>query len=161
MATVPITWDANFDYPPAFAGMLADDMFTDKQTIPCGVTTQPFGTVVATVVATGISVLPVATNPVQGIALHDHRFAGRITTQEGYVRYDAMSVIGRGRVWALASGACTKDAVAKFDAATGIFADAALVTYPNARFLSTALTIPGIETGSQLIVLVELHHPAV
>lgn len=157
----PVTWDANFDYPPAFAGMIADDMVTDKVTVPCGATAQPIGTLVASLVATGVSVLPIGANPIEGIAIHDHRFAGRVTAQDGYVQGDAISVMRRGRIWARASGACTKDAVAKYDPATGIFADAGTATLVNAKFLSAHLTIPGVETGSQIIVLVELHSPAV
>lgn len=160
---LPITWDANFEYPPAFAGMIADDMFTDKATVPCGAAPQPFGTVVATVTGTGVSALPVGTNIIEGIAIHDHRFAGRLTypVQDGYVQYDAISVMRRGRIWARASGACTKDAVAKYDPATGIFADAGTATLPQAKFLSANLTIPGIDGGSQIIVLLEVHSPFV
>lgn len=158
---LPVTWNSDFDYPPAFAGMIADDMFTDKVTVAAGAAGVQFGCVVATVVATGVSAMPIGTNVIEGIAIHDHRFAGRVTTQEGYAQYDAISVMRRGRIWAKASGACTKDAVAKYDPATGQFADAGTATLPNAKFLTTALTIPGIESGSQMIVQVELHSPAV
>jgi hypothetical protein len=157
---IPVTVDPN-GYPPAFAGMLGDDMFTDKVTVPCGATAQPFGTVVASVTATGVSVLPIGANILEGIAIHDHSKAGRLTTQEGYAQGDTISALRRGRIWARASGACTKDAVAKFDPATGIFADAGTATYPNARFLTAHLTVPGVLTGSQIVVYVELHHPAV
>lgn len=158
---LPISWDANYDYPPAFAGMIADDMVTDKVTVPCGASPVPHGAVVASLASTGVSVLPIGTNPIEGIAIHDHRFAGRVTVQEGYVQGDAISVMRRGRIWAKATGVCTKDAVAKYDPATGLFADAGTATLVNAKFLSANLTIPGVDTGSQIIVLVELHSPAV
>lgn len=158
---LPITWDANYDFPPAFAGMIADDMVTDKVTVPCGASPVPHGAVVASLATTGVSVLPIGTNPIEGIAIHDHRFAGRVTSQDGYVQGDAIAVMRRGRIWAKATGACTKDAVAKYDPATGLFADAGTATLTNAKFLSANLTIPGVDTGSQIIVLVELHSPAV
>lgn len=155
---LPVTWNADYDLPPAFAGMIADSMFTDKVTVAAG-TAHPYGTVIATVAATGVSALPVGTNVVEGICIHDHR--GGHFGVTGYTQYNAMSVMRRGRIWALASGACTKDAVAKYDAATGIFADAAVTTLPQAKFLTEALTIPGVDGGSQMIVLVELHSPFV
>jgi len=159
----PVTFDANFDMYPAMPGMIADSMFTDKVTVPCGATAQPFGTLVASVPATGASVLPIGTNPIEGIAIHEHLVGGRRVAQNGYVQYDAISVMRRGRIWALASGACTKDAVAKYDPATGMFADAGTATAPNAKFLSANLSIPGLLSGEAAVsvVLVELGSPAV
>jgi hypothetical protein len=161
---VPVTFDATTEYAPAFAGMIVDAMFTDKVTVPCGATTQPFGTAVASVAATGVSVLPIGANVIEGIAIHEQQLGSRRGTVDGYVQYDAISVMRRGRIWARASGACTKDAVAKYDAATGIFADAGAATLPNARFLSANLTIPAVQAGtdtSHQVVLVELHAPNV
>lgn len=158
----PVTFDPNYDYPPAFAGMIADSMFTDKVTVPCGTAPIPYGAVVASVAATGVSVLPVGTNPVEGVAIHDHRGGARLVGNgDNYVQGDAMSVMRRGRIWARASGACTKDAVAKYDPATGLFADAGTGTLPNAKFVTANITVAGIDTGSQSIVQVELHSPAV
>lgn len=159
---LPVTYNPDTDSAPAVPGMLADSGFTDKITVPCGAAPQPFGTVVGTVAATGISVLPVGAN-LAGIALQDHAYAGRRITQDGYVQYDAMSVIARGRVWALASGTCTKDAVAKYDPATGVFADSGTATYPNAKFLTGAVQITGILSSNPAarIVQVELHNPTV
>lgn len=157
----PVTYDATLDMVPAFPGMLADDGFTDKITIPCGATTHAFGTVVATVAATGRSVMPIGTNVLQGIAIHDHTLSGRHPFQDTYVQYDAVSVLARGRIWARASGTCTKDAVAKYDPATGLFADAGSATYPQARFLTGNVTVIGVlaSDASSQMVMVELHNP--
>lgn len=160
----PVTWNSDFDPPPAYAGMLADNMVTDKTTVPCGAFTHPFGTVVAYVPATGVSVLPIGTNPVEGIAIHDHRFGSRsLAAQQGaYVQFDAISVCKRGRIWARASGACTKDGPANYDPATGTLADAGTGTLPNAKFLTANFTVNDIlGGGTQSIVLVELHSPSV
>lgn len=48
MALQPVTYDPLFDMVPAFPGMIADAMFTDKISVACGPSAQPFGTVVAT-----------------------------------------------------------------------------------------------------------------
>jgi hypothetical protein len=158
----PVTWNANYDYPPAYAGMIADSGFTDKVTVPCGATAQPYGSVVASVTATGVSVLPIGTNVPEGVAIHDHRGGARLVGNgDNYLQGDAMSVMRRGRIWGRASGTCTKDAVAKYDPATGLFSDAGTATLPNAKFLTANLSVPGIDTGSQIIVQVELHSPAV
>lgn len=158
----PVLWNADTEYPPAFAGMIADGVLTDKITVACGAGGQEFGTVVASVPGTGVSVLPAAANPLEGIALHAHHLSGRYNGQEGYIQTDAMAVGRRGRFWARAGGACTKDAVAKFDPANGRFADAGTATFPNAKFLSAMLTVPGVAgAGSQTIVLVELGSPVV
>ena len=159
---LPVIWNAETEFPPAFAGMSFDSSFKDDITVPCGASPQPFGTVVASVAATGLSVLPIGTNPIEGVALHDHRFSGGIVGQEGYVQFNAMSVRRRGRIWALASGTCTKDAVAKYDPATGIFADAGTGTLPNAKFITGHIAVPGINgVGSQTVVGVELGSPVV
>lgn len=163
MVTIPVTFDATFDYAPAFAGMLSDAMFTDKAVVPCGATAQPFGTVVAYTEADGISVIPHGSNPVAGVTIHSQQAGSRRTGTTGYVQFEPMSVVRRGRIWGLASGACTKGAVAKYAPATGIFADAGASTLVNARFLSAALTVPAIWPGeaTHQIVLVELHSPQI
>lgn len=159
----PITYDPLFDMAPGFPGMIADSMFTDKITVANGASPTPFGTVVATVAATGRSVLPISTNPIAGVAIHDHNISGRVVSQDTYVQYDAISVMARGRIWGRANGTCTKEAVAKYDPATGIFSDAGSATLANAKFLSGNLTIIGITVGdaSSQMVLVELHNPTV
>lgn len=153
---LPVTYDPLFDLAPCFPGMLADSGFTDKLTHPCGATPQPFGTVVATVPATGISVLPIGTNTLQGVAIHDQTVAGRIVSQDGYIRGDAMSVIAEGRIWARASGTCTKDAPAKFDPATGMFSDAGTATYPRARFLTGQVSVIGVLSTDAATIAVQV-----
>jgi hypothetical protein len=147
--------------------MLADAGFTDKVSIAAG-TEHQFGTLVAADAATGKSVMPIGTNVIQGIALHDHNISGRYlpgvaNATDRYVQYDPMTVLRRGRVWARASGACTKDAVAKYDPATGIFANAGSATLKNAKFLTANLTVIGITPtdATSIIVMVELHDPGI
>jgi hypothetical protein len=160
---LPVTYDPVFDNQPGIPGALYDSGFTDKNGPPCGVSPQPFGTVVAAVAATGISVLPIGANILQGVAVYDAVLAGRHDAQNGYKQGDAISVLRRGRIWGRASGACTKDAVAKYDPATGIWADAGSATYPNARFLSGMITGVGLVPGeaAELFVLVELGDPTI
>lgn len=149
-------FNPTLDMSPATAGMEADAMFTDTVTVPCGAAPITFGVVVARVTATGISARPIGANPLVGIARRD------ATIPSGtYAQFAAMSVMTRGRIWALASGTCTKDAVAKFDAATGVFADAGAVTYPQAKFLTGAIDTPANGGTAEKIVLVELHAPTV
>lgn len=149
------------DMSPAFPGMLADSGLTDKITIPANASIK-FGTAVGrngsdrAVNAAGASCV--------GIALQDHSFGGAWNPAgpiDGYAQFDAVSVIQRGRVWALASGTCTKGAAAKF-AADGAAADSG-TALPGARFLSGDFSfnsfIPGI--GTQRVVLVELNNPTI
>jgi hypothetical protein len=162
MVTVPVTFDATFDYAPGFAGMISDAMLTDKIAVPCGAAAQPFGTVVGYVEATGVSELPVVVTRIAGIAIHEQQTGSRRTATTGYVQGEAMSVMRRGRIWALAIGTCTKGAVAKFTLASGAFSDAGAATLPTAKFLTGALTVPAVSTeATHQIVLVELHSPQV
>ena len=163
----PVSYDPTFDPAPAFPGMLADAGFTDKVSIAAG-TTHQFGTLVAADAATGRSVMPIGTNVIQGIVLHDHNISGRFmptvaNASDRHVQYDNMTVLRRGRVWARASGACTKDAVAKYDPATGLFANAGSATLKNAKFLSANMTVVGIDPtdATSIMVLVELHDPGI
>jgi hypothetical protein len=160
---IPVAPDATFELPPAVPGMIADAMFTDKAVVPCGAAATPFGALVASVAATGISVLPIGANPIEGIAIMDQGIGGRRTVTGAYAQYDAMSVMRRGRIWARAGGACTKDAVAKYDPATGLFADAGTGTLAQAKFLSANISIPGVVStdSAESVVLVELHSPFV
>lgn len=168
MVTTPVSYTHATDMAPAFAGMIADAMFTDKVSVPCGSAPQPFGTVVAYVEATGASALPVGANPVAGIAIHEQQTGSRRNQTDGYVQYESMSVMRRGRIWARASGTCTKGAPAGYDPATGMLTNVAagppaMVALTNAKFLTANLTVGAVEPGgpTQSIVLVELHSPAV
>lgn len=164
MVTTPVSYTHATDMAPAFAGMIADAMFTDKVSVPCGAAAQPFGTVVAYVEATGASVLPAGANPIAGVAIHEQQTGSRRNQTTGYVQYESMSVMRRGRIWGLASGACVKGANATFDPATGMFTPAGTPTaLPNAKFLSAPVTVGAVEPGgpTQSIVLIELHSPAV
>ena len=156
------TPDQSIYMPPAFAGMLADIQFTSKETHPCGTNPVPFGVVVTP--ASDGKVQAGGTGVGGGVAIHDHTVNG-IYRSEQYRRYDAVSVIRRGRIWCrvTAAGTCTKGAVVKFNATTGEVSDAGANTLKNARFRTAQITansnLPG--EANQLLVLVELHDPAV
>jgi hypothetical protein len=163
----PVNYDPNLDFAPGFPGMKMDSGFGDVVSIPAG-TSHLFGTLIATVAATGRSVLPIGTNSFQGIAIHDHNLSGRYMPSvanagDRYIQYDAISVMRKGRIWARASGTCTKDAVAKYDPATGIFADAGSATLKNARFITGNISVVGIDANdaTSIMVAVELHDPSI
>lgn len=157
-----VTYNSALDMVPAIPGLLADSGFTDKVSIPVGTAGLAFGQLVGIAPTTGLSVMPVGALAV-GIAIHDHNYGGVFGGQNGYVQYDSASVLRRGRIWALASGTCTKGAVAKYADATGIFADAGAVTLANARFVTSNISIVGIASGDAAVsvVMVELHDPSV
>lgn len=155
-----------YDMVPAFAGMKADSMFDHVETLAAQ-NSIGFGVLVG-FDGTG-AVIPVGSVPA-GIALHDPIYANRMISpfvagatviSAAYLQYDAVSVLRRGKAWAVAGGTCTDGAVAKYTAATGIFSDAGAVTLPNAVFRSKDYSWPGILPGdaTQRVVLVELHSP--
>lgn len=153
--------DSNLYMAPAFAGMLADIQFTSKETNPCGATAIPFGVAATPNASTGV-LAPGGTGAGAGVAIHDHTVAGVYQANE-YRQYDAVSLLRRGRIWCKASGTCTKGAVAKFNATTGVFGDAEANTMVNARFrtaqVSMSTGLPG--DAAATLVLVELHDPAI
>ena len=164
MVTQPLLTPALGEFEPALPpGSNYDTGFGDTVTVPCGATPQPFGTVVAYVEATGTSVLPTGANPIAGVAIHEHQAGSRRTSRGSYVQFEAIPAKRRGRVWAAASGACTKGAAARFDPATGMFATAGSATYPNAKFLTADRLADPVVVGDagERVVLVELHSPAV
>lgn len=152
--------DGNLYMAPAFAGMLADLQFTSKETHPCGTNAVPMG-VVATPAADG-KVQAGGTGAGAGAAIHDHTIAGVYGAAE-YRRYDAVSLLRRGRIWLKAAGTCTKGGVVKFSATTGEVSDGGANTLKNARFRTAAVSmannLPGESAAS--LVLVEFHDPAI
>lgn len=153
--------DGNLYSAPAFAGMLADIQFTSKETFPCGANPVPFGVMTTPNASTGITQVG-GTGVGGGVGIHDHIIAAIYQANE-YRQFDAISMIRRGRIWCKASGACTKGAVAKFNATTGVFGDAEANTAVNARFRTANVTMPTGLPGdtSAVLVLVEFHDPAV
>ncbi len=163
MVTQPLLAPALGEFEPTLPpGSTYDSGLGDAVAVPCGATAQPFGTVVGYVEATGISVLPIGANPIAGIALREHQTGSR-RAHSAWVQYEPIPAKRRGRVWAAASGACTKGAVARFDPATGMFATAGSATYPNAKFLTADRLAEPVVVGDagERVVLVELHSPAV
>lgn len=154
-----VSYDTDVYMDPAVPGMPADTGVKDTLSIPCG-SPQAFGTVVGVDVATDVSVLPVA--GAKGICLYDSGYNGRRLGQEGYVEGDAMSVCQQGRVWALASGPCTKDSPVKYDPATGIVSNTGTATLPRAKFITGDVTIQALIMGgpARRIVQVDLGRPA-
>lgn len=160
MSGTTIAYDTDVYMDPALPGLLADLQFTDKVVIACGPAPQPFGSVVGMDTATGVSALPVAN--AQGIAIRETAYGGRAGGQAGaYVQYDAIAVCKRGRIWALASGACTKGGPVKYDPTTGIVGDAGTATLAKAKFVTGDVTLTGLIAGAptRRIVQVELHEP--
>src|SRR3712207_1416106 len=109
MVTQPLLAPEFYEFEPALPpGSNFDTGFGDTVAVPCGATPQPFGTVVAYVEATGVSVLPVGANPIAGVAIHEQQRGSRRAQRGNYVEFEAISAKRCGRVWAAASGACTK-----------------------------------------------------
>jgi len=156
--------DPAYDMVPAFAGMKADSMVGNTESLAAAASIS-FGRVVGRNNA-GQAVLPVGTTPA-GVALHDHTKVGRMlgspigAPTTGYIAGDAVSVYNKGRVWGEAGGVCTQDAPAKYDPATGIFSDAGTATLPRAIFRTIDYTWPGVllSDPTQRVVLVELDYP--
>jgi hypothetical protein len=100
-----------------------------------------------------------------GIALHDHIIGSR----GGYIQYDAVSVLTRGRVWAKVSDAANvEDGVyVAYDPATGevTAGGAAGTKLLNAVFRSKAVALPDVnevvwgDGALTLGAVVELHYP--
>lgn len=157
-------FDTTFDMTPAYPGMLADDGFTDKITLPANVAI-PFGAAVTK--TSGKAVLGAV--PI-GIAIADqtlngiYRGPGVLTSYDTYLQYDAVSVLKTGRVWALvaATKVCTAEAVAKFDV-NGLATDDGAYTMKHARFLTThySWTSPVAALGTRRLVLVQLADPGI
>lgn len=134
---------------PAFAGMKADSGFDRVESFPAGTAGLDFGVATGTD-ANGLLV-PGTGTKIRGVSVHSHA-AGIVGGR--YAPTECVSTMTRGLVWGKATGTVTKDAVAKYDPATGIFSDAGSATIPNSIFRSGATAVAG---GS--IVLVELHAP--
>jgi hypothetical protein len=88
-------------------------------------------------------------------------------SHEGYLRFDPVSTLTRGRVWAhVRNPARIEDGVAvRYDPATGEVQAVGGLAVPNARFRSIALSLPDAAAVMQWAggtltygAVVELHH---
>lgn len=154
---------ASYQYP-AIVGMKADSMFDNVDTFACddeeGI---DFGVVVSSETTGTIRVKTGGgVEHVRGMALHDHIIGSR----GGYMKYDAVSTLTRGRLWARVSDPeGIEDGVqVSYDEETGEVAVAG-TKLPNATFRSKAVSLPD---ASQVVwatgimtyaAIVELHHP--
>src|SRR4051812_933419 len=148
----------------AMIGMKADSMDDNVDTFAAAAPI-PFGVVVSRVSTANLKVQKGGTAFV-GIAIHDHIIGSRA----GYIQYDAVSVLTRGRVWAkLKSAVNVQDgAYVGFDATTG-----EVSAWPapggtkllNAVFRSASASLPDAaqviwgDGTTSLGAVVELHYP--
>lgn len=150
------------DMAPAFAGQIADLMFTDKITLPA-----------ATVIGFGLAVYKDANGraavgasaDLLGVTIHDHTILGGFYPNgipDGYGQYDAVSVMKRGRIWMRAAGTCTKGGVVNVDG-SGLALTAGASLLKGARFLTADMLVtPAMpQFAQQRIVLVELGDPTI
>lgn len=145
---------------PAMVGMKADSMEDNVDTFAANAPI-PFGVVISRVSANSLKTAPGGTDVV-GVAIHDHLIASR----GGYLQFDAVSTLTRGRVWArLSAKTGVKDGVAAcYDPATGMFAVSGTALL-GAVFRSNGVDLPDVDEvvwGDGTLIssaVVELHHP--
>jgi hypothetical protein len=144
----------------AMVGMKADSMDDNVDTFAASAPI-PIGVVVSRTAAFAQTVQAGGTAQV-GIALHDHTIGSR----GGYIQYDAVSVLTRGRVWAKLSSATNVDdgVYVHYNPVDGVCA-ASGTKLLNAVFRSKAASLPDATqavwgTGvTTLAAVVELHYP--
>jgi hypothetical protein len=121
----------------------------------------PFGVVVTKVSAQEIQCQAGVAGTAIGISLHDHLVA----VYGGYLQYQAVSVMTRGRVWAAVddAGAGIKNGVpVNYNPLTGKVTAATGTALTNAVFRTTVQQSYNILDGSTInIADVELHYPLV
>jgi hypothetical protein len=155
-------YNAPYFYGQAMAGMKADSSNDNVDTFACGVTGIGFGVVCGRLSAGSMVVAPGGTAPLEvGITLHDHLIASR----GGYTQYDAVSVLNRGRVWAVVDNVTgvQDGAAVYFTTSTG--AVNTVNTNPaltNAVFRSAPASVFNMLGGTAVnVAVVELHYPLV
>jgi hypothetical protein len=142
-------------------GMKADSMDDNVDTFAAAAPI-PVGVVVSRVAPADMKVQAGGAAMV-GIALHDHIIGSR----GGYLQYDAVSVLTRGRVWAKVSDATNVEdgTYVHYDPATGMVAAGTGTKLINAVFRSKAVPLPDVnqvvwgDGTSPLGAIVELHYP--
>lgn len=133
---------------PCFAGMKADSGDDRVETFPAAAAI-PFGAIVG-VKANGTIEKGKQTRAI-GVAVHSHAVANK---EGGYVQYDAVSVMSRGLVWALAA---TADASQVYDAVK--FNANGEVDSTASETLKGALVRDVKIVNGKRIILVECHAP--
>ena len=152
---------APYFYAQAFAGMLADSTdVKDVNTFACDVNPIPFGVVVGRTAANSMKVGVGGTMPV-GLSIHDHLIASR----GQYNQYDAVSVLTRGRAWALLDATTTgvlDGAPVYFVPATGAASATATgnTAIPRAIFRSPPASVFNLLGGAAVnVAVIEFNYP--
>src|SRR5215472_9713291 len=151
----PVPYVTPYFFAQAFAGMLADaNDGKNVDTFACGTNPVGFGVVVSRTAAAALTVQVGGALPV-GITVHDHLIASR----GGYTQYDAVSVISRGRVWALCDATLTgiaDGAAVYYVAATGAVSatSAGNTAIPRAVFRSAPASVFNLHGGAATNVAV-------
>jgi hypothetical protein len=143
----------------AFAGMKGDSMDDNVDTFACATNPIGFGLVCSRTVAGALTIAQGGAIPI-GVSLHDHTIASR----GGYIQYDAVSVMNRGKVWCQVgtdTANIVDGAYVAYETATGkvLFTPTGNTVLPKAIFRSGVVAVYDITyTTTTNIALVELHY---
>lgn len=152
--------------PVAFAGMLADNGYTDKKSFSQAEATAevPFGVMVAQGNTATKAILPVnAASRLVGVVVHAHDYVPNIQLgTTGIKPKNMMSVLNRGRIWVV-----VEEAVAVGDACfvrhTAGAGGTQKGAFRNDADTATAISVPGAKfitaSAGAGIVQVELDMP--
>jgi hypothetical protein len=142
---------------PAFAGMKGDSTEDQVATFAANAAIG-FGLVCSRTAAAALTVVAGGTIPI-GVSLHDHTIASR----GGYMQYDAVSILEKGKAWCqvadpvnVVDGAYVAfDATGKVQFTTG----AGFTVLPKAVFRSAAIDVYDITYSTTTkVALVELNY---
>ena len=153
-------YNAPYFYAQAMAGMKADSMDDNVETLACGAAAIGFGLVCARSASASQIIVPGgAAGLIAGVTLHDHLIASR----GGYTQYDAVSVLTRGRVWAVVDTVTgvVDGAPVYYTAATGAVNNTNTnPAVPHAIFRSAPASVFNMLGGTAVnVAVVELHYP--
>lgn len=154
-------YNAPYFFAQAIPGLIADSTdVKNVDTFACGATAIGFGLVCSRNGAASMTVVPGGALPV-GISVHDHLIASR----GGYIQYDAVSVLSRGRIWAalLNTTGILDGAPVFFDAATGkVNTTGSGTAIPKAVFRSAPASIFDLLGGAAVnVAIVEFNYPTI
>ena len=147
---------------PAIIGMKADSMEDNVDTLACDADTIAFGVVVG-FSEQGTQKIRTGGERPRGISVHDHLVGSRMS----YHRYEPVSTLTRGRVWAKVSNATGVEdgAAVHYNETTGEVAASGGSALLNAVFRSGAISLPDAAQTAwgagamSLGAVVELHYP--